>query len=255
MSRIHACIILLLFFAEIQAQTGFRHQGLLRNNGALVANQNIAAQYLIRKTSPAGMMVYSETANLSTDAYGVFSHTVGSLNSANFDLIDWSNDVYFLEVIVNGTNMGTTEITKVPLAYYADKVRSIDNHSLSSLSDVSTTAPADGDALVFRGTAWVPEKLQLPIAWGWVQTGTLNYEGYGIQTITSPTAGEYVITLNRPVSGYPCIVATAFTRTGTSEITGYSANPDSNVITVKVYDGANPATLKASDFSFIVFDN
>lgn len=255
MTRITALIFLLSFSMQLQAQTGFRHQGLLRDDGDLVANQNIAVQYLIRKDNPSGLMVYSETANLITDDYGIFTHSVGSLDSDAFNSIDWSDDVYFLEVIVNGTNMGTTEITKVPLAYYADKVRGLENHQLSSLADVSSNVPVGGDALVFRDTTWLPEKLQLPIAWGWIQTGTLAFEGYGIQSITSPGTGEYVITLDKPVSGYPCIVATAFTRTGAAEITGYSADPSSNIITIKIFDDANPGALKSSDFSFIVFDN
>ena len=95
----------------------------------------------------------------------------------------------------------------------------------------------------------------LPLAWGWVQTGSLIYEGYGIASVTSPQAGEYEITLTESVNGWPCIVATAFTRTGAAEITGYVANSGSNIVTIKIFDAGNPTTLKSSDFSFIVYDN
>lgn len=95
----------------------------------------------------------------------------------------------------------------------------------------------------------------LPVAWGWVQTGSLNIEGFGIQSISSPSTGTYQITLAEPVSGRPAIIATAFTRVGNAEIVGYDADSNSNVITIKVYDGSDGTTLKNSDFSFVVYDN
>ncbi|MEM6264743.1 MAG: hypothetical protein AAGI38_19680 [Bacteroidota bacterium] len=138
-----------------QAGLGFRHQGVLRDNGNLVVSQNVGVQYMIRQGTPAGTMLYSETVNTTTDAYGLFSATVGAGNPAQFLGIDWSNGPFFLEVVVNGTNMGTTEITKAPLAYNADQTTSLDNHDLDALGNVTGT-PSNGEVLKYNGTNWAP---------------------------------------------------------------------------------------------------
>lgn len=174
-------------FVTVSAQTGIRHQGVLRDNGALYQNQTISVQYMIRQGGPMGTMVYNETANLSTNDYGLFSHTVGSITPAQFDMIDWSQGDFYLEVVVNGTNLGTTQLSKVPTAYYADKaqdaqnaqqVGNIANHNLADLGNVDPTAPAAGEVLKWNGTEWRPGADSTGSGSLWNQFGSrIYYDG------------------------------------------------------------------------------
>jgi hypothetical protein len=65
---------------------------------------------------------------------------IGSVTPASFGTIDWSAGPYFVEVIVNGTAMGTSELLTVPYALYASNGVIANSVGTSEVVDNSLTA-------------------------------------------------------------------------------------------------------------------
>lgn len=88
----------------------------------------------------------------------------------------------------------------------------------------------------------------LPIAYGYIDGGSVA-QNFGIASMTKPSAGEYVITLNNNFSSFPVIIATSFNATPTNELITYDFS-GSNVIRIHINKDSGPAD---SNFSFVVF--
>ncbi|NQY30723.1 MAG: hypothetical protein HRT69_14795, partial [Flavobacteriaceae bacterium] len=98
-------IIVLLLTTNLFSQTpeGFNYQSVIRDAaGDLITNSVVGVQFEIHQTTAIGIVVYSETHAPTTNAYGLFSVVVGQgTTSDTFSTIDWSLDLYFLEVRVD----------------------------------------------------------------------------------------------------------------------------------------------------------
>ncbi len=118
-------VSLLLFLLSALTLVGqtpvtFNYQAALRDaDGKVLVNTSVSLQLVIHQTSATGSIVYSEVHNGPTDEFGMVHLEVGSKNPASFALIDWAAGPYFVEVIVNGTSMGASELLTVPYALYA----------------------------------------------------------------------------------------------------------------------------------------
>lgn len=116
------CILLLLmaFVSGLlfgQAPQQLNYQAVLRHNdGSLMAEENVAVVVTILK-SDLTTTVFEETHTLTTTARGLINLKIGS--KEDLSLVQWDNDSYFLEVNVNGTSMGTSQLLSVPYALYA----------------------------------------------------------------------------------------------------------------------------------------
>jgi len=110
-------LVLLLLGTVGFAQQGINYQGVARDaEGDLITDTEITLDLNINKTTADGETVYSETHNLSTDANGVFSLVIGQgtpgLNL--FEDINWAEGQHFLNVWLDGSEIGTTQFTAVP---------------------------------------------------------------------------------------------------------------------------------------------
>jgi hypothetical protein len=113
-----SCIIILMSSA-IFSQEGINYQGVAMDvNSELLTNANITLDINVVKTSIAGTVVYSETHNIMTDINGVFSTVIGNgVPSFNlFSDINWAEDKHFLNVWLDGVEVGTSEFVNVPYA-------------------------------------------------------------------------------------------------------------------------------------------
>ncbi|RKE92279.1 tail fiber domain-containing protein [Ichthyenterobacterium magnum] len=109
--------ILLMLTVSIFAQEGINYQGVARDaNGDLIVDTEITIDININEETPDGETRYSETHNITTDAHGVFSLVIGqgtpTFNTFNF--VYWPAGSHFLNVWLNGTEVGTTQFTSVP---------------------------------------------------------------------------------------------------------------------------------------------
>ncbi len=114
-------IILLSVITGLFAQTPqqFKYQAVLRDaSGNITANENVNVNIKILKTSATGTEVFSEDHNgITTTAQGLINLNIGE--SQDLSTIDWSDDIYFIKISVNGVEMGTSQLLSVPYALNA----------------------------------------------------------------------------------------------------------------------------------------
>jgi len=127
-------LLLISLFAIIatsfsQAPQGFNFQLIARDaDGNLIAGQNLGFRLSILETGINGNPVYTETHQVTTNAFGQVVLTVGSGMpvAGSFVNIDWGSHSHYIktEMDVNGGNnwqmMGTTQLLSVPYALYAN---------------------------------------------------------------------------------------------------------------------------------------
>lgn len=89
-----------------------------------------------------------------------------------------------------------------------------------------------------------------PLAYGYISlTGTI-LKDYGIASVTNPSTGDYIITLDRAVSGLPVVIVTTSHGSADDEIATFEATSGSNVITVHI---VNDDVAHDTDFCIVVF--
>ncbi len=118
-----AALISTITFA--QAPLGMNYQAVVRNSaGTPVANGMVRVKFSIHDVSASGVVIYTETASVPTNQFGLMSTVIGS--NGNMAGISWRSGGKFLQVEVDpagGTNfidMGTTQLMSVPYALYAE---------------------------------------------------------------------------------------------------------------------------------------
>jgi uncharacterized protein (TIGR02145 family) len=117
-------LLLLLSGLSSQAQVPekFNYQAVIRNgSGVVMANEAMTIQIAIIQEAVGNTPVYIETHVATTNAFGMVNLMIGdgTIVSGIFSSIDWANGPYFLKILVNGTEMGTSQILTVPYALYA----------------------------------------------------------------------------------------------------------------------------------------
>lgn len=120
--------ILLSISGYAQAPEAFNYQAVVRDAvGDISANASVSFRLSILQTSAGGTSVYSETHAVTTNGFGLANLSVGTgtVVSGDFSLIDWSADIYFLQVELDPAGgssyqqMGTSQLLSVPYALHA----------------------------------------------------------------------------------------------------------------------------------------
>jgi hypothetical protein len=116
-------VLLLAINVVAQAPLSFKYQAYLRNaDGSIRGSEFVTLQIKIIQGTINGASVYTEVHNTSTNSHGLLSVSVGKgSTSSNMAAIQWSNGPFFLNITVNGVNLGTTELLSVPFALYANR--------------------------------------------------------------------------------------------------------------------------------------
>jgi len=155
-------ITLLSFtFSTAQTPQSFTYQAVARDaSGNVLASKNIGLRMTILSNTTA---VYTETFNTATNAYGMFTVTLGTgtVVTGNFFTINWaqgSSSQKSLKVELDPAggsayvDMGSTTFNSVPYALVADKAT---NMTLDNLTDVNAASPGTNQVLQWNGSAWV----------------------------------------------------------------------------------------------------
>lgn len=98
-----SCISLLA-----QAPNQFKYQAVLRNaDGSVMAEESVTILISILK-SDLTTTVFEETHNTTTTKQGLIALNIGSIE--DLSVVDWTSDEYFIEISVNGTVIGTSQL-------------------------------------------------------------------------------------------------------------------------------------------------
>ncbi len=116
--------LFLLVIASIsysQVPQAFNYQAILRNmDGTIKANETVVLQISIIHGHTDGPPVYLEVHNTITSDLGMVNLVIGEgKTSDDLSTIDWASGTYYLEISVDGINMGTSPLLSVPYALYA----------------------------------------------------------------------------------------------------------------------------------------
>ena len=124
MKKNYIILLAAIFFSGImiaqEAQKNFiNYQGVARNGAdQLMANESMTIGIALKMGSATGASAYAENHSVTTDANGVFSLKIGNGESVSgaFNTIPWGSEATFVTVLVNGSEIGTTEMMAVPYA-------------------------------------------------------------------------------------------------------------------------------------------
>ena len=111
-SRVLLSLFALLLHIEMQAQIGYQVSLLNSATGEPRANVLVEAEVTI--TNSDDEEIYKGTQRATSNDFGVIQLTVG--NQSTFKDVDWSKLPFFIEVSVDGTVIGKSQILTVPIA-------------------------------------------------------------------------------------------------------------------------------------------
>ena len=100
------------------AQIGYQVSLLNASTGEPRANVSVEAEVTI--TNSDDEEIYKGTQRATSNDFGVIQLTVG--NQSTFKDVDWSKLPFFIEVSVDGTVIGKSQILTVPIAEAAKKL-------------------------------------------------------------------------------------------------------------------------------------
>lgn len=104
-----------------QSPATISYQAIIRDNsGAPIVESDVTLSFSILKGSTSGSVVFSENHNAHTNYFGLVNIQIGSLQSG-LGTIDWAAGPYFLKIVVDTKEVGTTQLISVPYALYALK--------------------------------------------------------------------------------------------------------------------------------------
>ncbi|HTF05927.1 MAG TPA: collagen-like protein, partial [Bacteroidia bacterium] len=114
-------------FLFAQTPQGIKYQAIARDvAGGALMNTSLIVRATIHDGSASGPVVYQETHAVTTNAFGLFSISIGqgTVVSGVFSAITWSTGNKYLEQEIDfGSGfqtMGTSELLSVPYALYAE---------------------------------------------------------------------------------------------------------------------------------------
>jgi chaperonin cofactor prefoldin len=122
--------LLISTLAFAQSPQAFPYQAVARNSsGNILANQLIAIRFGIIDSVINGPLVFKETHIVTTNSLGLFTVNIGQGIPffGTFNTINWGVNAKFIQVELDpagGNNfitMGTTQLSSVPYALYANK--------------------------------------------------------------------------------------------------------------------------------------
>ncbi|BDD04237.1 phage tail protein [Aureibacter tunicatorum] len=139
------------------SQQGVSFQGIARDQeGKALSSQQLEFFFSVGESGKTA--VYSESKVLDTDAFGVFSHMIGSEKANEFNALDFSVQ-YNLKVSYkkdgNTYVLSDSPLNYVPYTYYAEKAQ----HSNTATTATANGVPV-GTIMPFAG-----DKNKVPSGW------------------------------------------------------------------------------------------
>lgn len=159
------CLLFICFaeYSAAQSEEGIPYQAVLSSSQSAVS-QSIDVRFGISKN---GYLIYEEEHQTETSSDGLFSLIIGqgSVTVGSWNNLVWSDNLDLSVEINTGGDwetFGSTRLQSVPKSFYALKAGSVDNMSLSELTDVANEpVPTPGFTLKWNGSHWIPSQDQV----------------------------------------------------------------------------------------------
>ena len=212
-------LTILVFGVTIFAQNGISFQGIARDpQGNAIVNKTISVKFTIGS--------FTETQNITTDNFGVFSTTIGSVNKSDFNNLIFANIQANLKVEVDGTIIYDDKFNAVPyakVAVYAVPTGCIMPFAGSVTSGSDLLEPIPG-WLVCNGATLTNDakygalKAVLGNLWG---TNLLpDLRGIFLRGVNNGRTGMYADTESREVGSFQKDTLASHLHNGTTNIDG-----------------------------------
>ena len=134
---------------------GFNYQAVAREADGTPKTGNVDIRFVIHQNTPNGGAVLDETHNgVPVNAFGLFTAVIGSQNAGGFANIDWAEGPYFLEVRVDGQQLGP--ITRFQAVPYSMLATDMNLEDLQNVEKVPGAIPVEGQVLKWNGNIWAP---------------------------------------------------------------------------------------------------
>ncbi len=153
MKKILSFFIALICIVSISAQSvpqKINYQAVAHDaSGDVLASQSLSVNVQILSGSATGTLMYEESHTVTTNQYGLFYFKIGEgvVSSGAMNSIAWETADHFVNINVNGNNLGTTQLVSVPYALASGSTSGINGVTVSN-----STVNA-GDVLVFNGVS------------------------------------------------------------------------------------------------------
>lgn len=230
-----------IVFAFAQNTINQNYQGVLRNDdGTPVANSTINIELAFEESAVGGLIAYSESHSVITNEFGEFNVVLGdgtAIVGTPYE-VRFSEEIYYLHVTINGTDMGTTRIRETNIW---DRVPF---GGAETNMDVEINGEVNSEA---TGSAHL-----LPIAYGSISTSGVIEASSGNIGINKISTGVYEVTISGENFDYTnYIVSISNVDADADESISYTNTSSGNLrVSVSNRDSGNP---QDSAFSFIVF--
>lgn len=139
-----------------QAPNALNYQAVMRDaSGAVAANEAATLRFTIHSASASGPVTYEETHATTTTDQGLITLHIGrgTVVSGDFSAIDWGGDSHWLEVELNGINLGTTQFLSVPYALHARTVEidAVDDADADPANEIQTMSKTGSTVTLSNG--------------------------------------------------------------------------------------------------------
>ena len=191
-----------------QAPHSFNYQAILRNaDGTIKENETISLQ--IRIVDDQGNASYLEIHNATTNEFGLVNLVIGEgTTSDDLSTIDWTNGPYFLEITLNGTTLGTSQLLSVPYAIYAQRAGEVKNGdnwgtptvvtgqsldgtgTVSDPLEIAQQGASSGQVLKWNGSSWTAQTDEKGVSY-WFKDGEDIYYDAGVVRIKGNFNNHY----------------------------------------------------------------
>jgi len=122
MKKLYSIVLIVLISFSVlgQSNNGFKYQAIIRDAvGNVYANASVNMELSILQGAAEGPIVFTENHAVVSNNFGLVNLTIGSQNPSGFNLIDWANGPYFIQIVIDGIEFGTSQLLSVPYALHA----------------------------------------------------------------------------------------------------------------------------------------
>jgi len=146
-------LISLSLFALGQVPGKINYQAVARDSsGEIMINQELSFEIRILQGHAEGSEVFSETHETVSNDHGLVHIQIGKTEDLHH--INWAEDIYFLEVSLNGEIIGTVQLVSVPYALHAETSADAFSGDYDDLSN-KPEGEQPGDIMYWDGADWL----------------------------------------------------------------------------------------------------